>query len=77
MVSGHVCADVTLVSRDGWGEDESDAELWKGTAFRPSGLLRVNCEADLLVTCSMTGGIQQRPCEWAKTDSRANSVRKL
>ena len=38
---------------------------------RLSGLLRVNCEAELLVTCSMTGGIQQRPCEGAKTDSRA------
>lgn len=75
MVSGHVCADVTLVSRDGWGEDGSDAELWKGTAFRLSGLLRVNCEAELLVTCSLTGGIQnllqQRPCEGAKPDSRA------
>jgi hypothetical protein len=75
MVSGHVCADVTLVSRDGRGEDESDAELWKGTTFLLSGLLRVNCEAELLVTCSMTGGIQnqlrQRPCEGAKTDSRA------
>jgi hypothetical protein len=39
MVPGHVCADVTLVSRDGWGEDRGDAELWKGTAFRLSGLL--------------------------------------
>jgi hypothetical protein len=26
MVSGHVCVDVTLASRDGW-EDGSDAEL--------------------------------------------------
>jgi hypothetical protein len=33
MVSGHVCADVTLASRDGLEEDGSDIELWKGTAF--------------------------------------------
>jgi hypothetical protein len=38
-VSGHVCADVTFASRDRL-EDGSDVELWKGTAFRLSGLLR-------------------------------------
>jgi hypothetical protein len=40
IVSGHVCADVTLASRDRLEEDGSDVELWKGTAFRPSGLRR-------------------------------------
>ena len=34
IVSGHVCADVTLASRDGLEEDG------KGTAFRLSGLRR-------------------------------------
>jgi hypothetical protein len=29
MVSGHVCANVALASRDGWEEDGSDVELWK------------------------------------------------
>ena len=28
IVSGHVCADVTFASRDGW-EDGSDVELWE------------------------------------------------
>jgi hypothetical protein len=28
MVSGHVCADVTLAYRDRW-EDGSDVELWE------------------------------------------------
>jgi hypothetical protein len=27
MASGHVCADVTLASRDRWEEGESDVEL--------------------------------------------------
>jgi len=47
----------------------------KGTAFCLLGLLRVNCEAELRVMCYLTGGIQnlfwQKPCEGAKTDSRA------
>jgi hypothetical protein len=38
----------------------------KGATFRLSGLLPVNCEAELRVTCYLNGGIQE-----AKTDSRA------
>jgi hypothetical protein len=49
--------------------------ILKGTAFCLSGLLRVNCEAKLRVTCYLIGGIQnllrQKPCKGAKTDSRA------
>ena len=54
---------------------ESMLNFGKGTAFRLSELLRVNCEAELRVTYYLTGGIQnllrQKPCEGAKTDSRA------
>jgi hypothetical protein len=42
------------------------------TSTQPS---RVNCKAELRVTCYLIGGIQnllrQKPCEGAKTDSRA------
>jgi hypothetical protein len=69
IVLGHVCADVTVEMA---GKMEA---ILKGTAFRLSGLLRVDCEAELRVTCYLTGGIQnllrQKPCEGAKTDSRA------
>jgi len=41
MVSGHVCADMTLASRDGWEEDGSAVKLWKVMAFRLSGLTEI------------------------------------
>jgi hypothetical protein len=45
------------------------------TTFRLSGLLRVNCEAELQVMCYLIEGIrnplQQKPCEGAKTYYRA------
>jgi len=67
MVLGHVCANVTLASRDG--------NFGTGTAFRLSGLLWVNCKAELWVTCYLIGGIQnllqQKPWEGAKTDFQA------
>jgi hypothetical protein len=50
MVSGHVCADVTWLLEMGGKMVEVMLNFWKGTAIRPSGLLRVNCEAELLVT---------------------------
>jgi hypothetical protein len=72
MVLGYVCVDVTFASRDGW--EDGSVNFGKGRAFRLSGLLRVNYEAELQVTCYLTGGIQnllrQKPCERAKTDSR-------
>ena len=37
MVSGHVCADVTLASRDGW-EDGSDVELWESDGVSSVGI---------------------------------------
>lgn len=37
MASGHVCADVTLSSRDGW-EDEIDVELWERDSFSSVGV---------------------------------------
>jgi hypothetical protein len=48
-------------------------KLFSPTAV--SGLLRVNCEAELRVTCNLIEGIQnlllQKPYEGAETDSRA------
>jgi hypothetical protein len=46
--------------------DVSFSRWAKGAAFRLPGLLPVNCEAELRVTCYLNGRIQE-----AKTDSRA------
>ena len=55
---------------------EAILNFGKGTAFRLSGLLQVNCEAELRVTCYLIGGIQnllpQKPYKGVKTNSRAN-----
>ena len=53
IVSGHVRISVTLASQD----REAMLNFGNGQRFM-SGLLRVNCEAELLVTCYLTGGIQ-------------------
>jgi hypothetical protein len=48
------------------GKLEAILNFAKGAAFRLSGLLPVNCEAEIRVTCILNGGIQE-----AKPDSRA------
>ena len=52
IVLNHVSAAVTLASREIRRKIEA---MLKGTAFRLSGLLRVNCEAELRVMCYLTG----------------------
>lgn len=37
IVSGHVCVDMTLASRDGW-EDGIDVELWERDGFASVGI---------------------------------------
>jgi hypothetical protein len=80
MVLGYVCVDVTFASRDGW--EDGSVNFGKGRAFRLSGLLRVNYEAELQVTCYLTEeGFKicfgRNPAREQKRILGQNSVRKL